>query len=242
MGTLLIVCSNCGTTKRLPKRNRPQPAPHASLSDSVTVHSKSITPEYDKFISPRNAKSVVMIEKGMASWYGPNFDGMLTADGEIFNMHGLTAAHRTLPFNTLVLVKNTSNGKSVVVRITDRGPFSKNRIIDLSKKAAKKIGMLKTGVASVKLYVAKKALEQADSTNLAMPAFTIQLGSFINKNSAHHLAHKIKGSRVEIVQINDQFRYRVYYGLYTTKQDARQALKEMKKNYKSCFIRRIENH
>lgn len=183
-----------------------------------------------------------MIEKGMASWYGPNFDGMLTADGEIFNMYGLTAAHRTLPFNTLVLVKNTSNGKLVVVRITDRGPFSKNRIIDLSKKAAQKIGMLKTGVAPVKLFVAKKALEQPDSTNLAIPAFTIQLGSFINKKSAYNLAQEIKGSRVEIVQVNDQFGYRVYYGFYTTKQDAHHALKKMKKSYKSCFIRQIENH
>jgi rare lipoprotein A len=236
-----MVCANCGTTKRLSKKKPPQTISRAGFPDTVSLNDTSITPEYDKFISPHNAKSVVMIEKGMASWYGPNFNGMLMADGEIFDMHGLTAAHRTLPFNTLVLVKNTSNGKSVVVRITDRGPFSKNRIIDLSKKAARKIGMLQTGVAQVKLYVAKKALEQPDSSNLSTPTFTIQLGSFTDKKGAYHLSKKIKGSRVETVQIHARLRYRVYYGLYTIKGNARRALKRLKKQYKGCFIQQIEN-
>lgn len=91
--------------------------------------------------------------RGVASYYGPGFQGNKTANGERFDMHAMTAAHKTLPFNTKVRVKNLDNGKSVIVRINDRGPFKKGRIIDLSKGAAKKIGMLQTGTAHVKLEI-----------------------------------------------------------------------------------------
>lgn len=90
---------------------------------------------------------------GSASWYGSRFQGRKTANGERFDMHQLTAAHRTLPFGTKVRVTNRNNGKSVVVRINDRGPYSGNRIIDLSRSAAKAVGMISQGVASVKLEV-----------------------------------------------------------------------------------------
>ena len=91
--------------------------------------------------------------RGEASYYGPGFHGKKTANGERFNMHALTAAHKTLPFGTRVRVTNLDNGKSVVVRINDRGPYKKGRIIDLSVAAAKKIGMMGSGVAKVKLVV-----------------------------------------------------------------------------------------
>ncbi len=92
---------------------------------------------------------------GIASWYGKKFHGKQTASGEKFDMHKLTAAHRSLPFGTKVKVKNLDNGKKVVVRINDRGPFKKGRIIDLSYAAAKKIGMIKAGCARVKIRVVK---------------------------------------------------------------------------------------
>ena len=90
--------------------------------------------------------------RGMASWYGK---GQMTASGERFNRHEMTAAHRTLPFGTLVRVTNTRNGKSVVVRINDRGPYGHGRIIDLSEAAAKKLDMIDAGVAPVTLEVIK---------------------------------------------------------------------------------------
>lgn len=89
--------------------------------------------------------------KGKASWYGPGFAGRLTANGERFNPNELTAAHRSLPFNTRVRVTHLENGKSVIVRINDRGPFVGRRIIDLSKAAAKKLDMLGSGTASVEV-------------------------------------------------------------------------------------------
>ncbi len=104
------------------------------------------------------------VQVGLASWYGPHFAGRLTSDGEVFDPSKLTAAHRTLPFGTLVKVTNLVNGKSVVVRINDRGPFKPNRIIDLSRAAAAAIGMMRMGVAKVRLEP------------LALPSGVVRLG------------------------------------------------------------------
>jgi rare lipoprotein A len=93
------------------------------------------------------------IAKGVASWYGPGFNGRKAADGSRFNMNHMTAAHKTLPFGTKVKVINEHNGKSCVVRITDRGPYSHHRVIDLSKAAAQAIGAVSSGVATVRLEV-----------------------------------------------------------------------------------------
>jgi rare lipoprotein A len=91
--------------------------------------------------------------RGNASWYGPDFHGKLTSNGERYNMYAMTAAHKTLPMNTIVKVTNLTNGLSTVVRINDRGPFVSTRIIDLSKAAARKIDMIGTGTAPVKLEI-----------------------------------------------------------------------------------------
>ena len=95
----------------------------------------------------------VVAQSGPASYYGKRFHGRTTANGERFNMNSMTAAHRTLPFGTKVKVTNRNNGKSVVVRINDRGPFHGKRIIDLSQGAASQIGMIRSGVANVSLDV-----------------------------------------------------------------------------------------
>lgn len=94
---------------------------------------------------------------GTASWYGPGFQGRLTANGERFDQEELTAAHRSLPFGTRLRVTNQTNGKSVIVRVNDRGPYVGKRVIDLSRGAAKKIGLVKSGTGRVKLEVVPKA-------------------------------------------------------------------------------------
>lgn len=94
-------------------------------------------------------------ERGRASWYGPKFHGKRTASGEIFNQWSMTAAHKKLPLGTIVRVKNLKNGRSVKVRINDRGPFVRRRIIDLSKGAAAKLGMIEDGVVRVRIEVLK---------------------------------------------------------------------------------------
>lgn len=100
-------------------------------------------------------KRVVYFEEGFASYYSDDFEGKLTASGEVFSQSGLTAAHRTLPFGTFVKVTNLENGSYVVVKINDRGPFIQGRIIDLSKTASQKLGFFGKGLAKVKVEVLK---------------------------------------------------------------------------------------
>jgi len=97
--------------------------------------------------------SFSMVEEGMASYYGDEFDGRQTASGEIFDQDEFTAAHKTLPFQTKVRVTNLNNGKDVIVRVNDRGPFAEGRIIDLSYAAANKIGMIGKGTVKVRIEV-----------------------------------------------------------------------------------------
>ncbi len=92
---------------------------------------------------------------GLASWYGPKFHGRKTANGEKYNMNGMTAAHRELPFNTVIEVTHLRTGKKCRVRINDRGPFKGKRILDLSRGAAKKIGMIQAGVLEVRIRIIK---------------------------------------------------------------------------------------
>jgi rare lipoprotein A len=100
-------------------------------------------------------------QRGQASWYGPRFNGRRTASGERFDMQAFTAAHRTLPFGTTVRVHSLVNGRDVDVRITDRGPYSGNRIIDLSRAAAEELGMLGMGLKEVVLFVPESTPEVA---------------------------------------------------------------------------------
>ena len=93
------------------------------------------------------------IYKGISSYYGPNFHGKLTANGEIFDMYGITAAHKEIPFNTIVRVTNENNGKTQIIRINDRGPYVDGRILDCSFGAAKKLGFVSEGTAPVKIEI-----------------------------------------------------------------------------------------
>ena len=114
----------------------------------------TITPPVEKQ-EPKPTGVVRSLGTGVASYYGKRFHGRRTANGERFNMNAMTAAHKKLPFGTRVRVTNAANGKSVVVRINDRGPFIRGRTIDLSRAAASKIGMISRGHARVKLEIVK---------------------------------------------------------------------------------------
>ncbi|NPA63416.1 MAG: septal ring lytic transglycosylase RlpA family protein [Epsilonproteobacteria bacterium] len=125
--------------------------------------------------------------RGIASWYGEKFHGRRTSNGEIYNMYAYTAAHKTLPMNTIVKVTNLSNGKSTVVRINDRGPFVANRIIDLSYAAAKDIDLIINGTAPVELEVLGFDSSVADvaggtkkmvQKEIVLDDFAVQIGAF----------------------------------------------------------------
>lgn len=193
-------------------------------------------------VSRMSKKDVRALESGVASWYGPKFHGRLTANGETYNMDGFTAAHRTLPFNTEVIVENLDNGKSVQVRINDRGPFAKDRIIDLSRSAAKQIEMVGPGTANVQIFLIKGDLKNSKVTDLKVANYTVQLGSFADEFSAKRLSSQIKGSRVEKASINKNAIYRVYFGMYQEPLEARKALRDLERKGKQGFVKQVENH
>ncbi len=153
-------------------------------------------------------------EVGMASWYGSDFHGKRTASGEIYNMYGYTAAHRCLPFGTYVRVLNLENGRSVVVRINDRGPFIRGRIVDLSYAAARAIGMIGSGTAMVKLTV----LPARPRPLTHVGFYYVQVGSFVEPYRAYRLQGalltKLDSVTVVRVVVRGVTYYRVRVGPY----------------------------
>ena len=130
--------------------------------------------------------SVPALEEGLASWYGPSFDGMRAASGEIFDSGQLTAAHRTLPFGTKVRVHRLDSAESIVVRINDRGPFVESRIIDLSYAAAQRLGVTDPGLFRVALEVVENA-----ETVVEKSLFAVRVGTFRNPQNAQRTRDRI---------------------------------------------------
>lgn len=188
------------------------------------------------------------VESGIASWYGRDFHGKSTSNGEIYNMHEITAAHKLLPMQTILLVQNLENGKKTIVRVNDRGPFVQGRIIDLSYASAKKIGLIASGIARVKITAlgeGKKTgggiIRFKEHANLYTGEYFVQIGAFQNKYNAIKLQHKFAKAQHKTViskaQVNGEFFYRVQVYVGTTLHGARRSEKALlAKGYKGAFI------
>ena len=174
------------------------------------------------------------IQTGLASWYGPNFHGKTTSSREVYNMYDMTAAHRTLPFGTYVMVTNLDNGKSVKVKINDRGPFVKDRIIDLSYAAAQVLDAVGPGVVPVKIEVLVET-----SQPLFPVKYAVQVGSFSQKENARALQKKLKNLfrdvYVSAYQTPTQTFYRVRIRA-ADRKDAELITRRLHKNDLVAFI------
>lgn len=191
-----------------------------------------------KQISNYDNSSSKLIETGIASWYGPNFNGKKTANGETFDMYDLTAAHRTLPFNSVVKVINKLNNKSVIVRINDRGPYAKSRIIDLSKKSAENIGMIYSGFTQVDLILLN-GTKLPD--NLKVPHYTIQIGSYKRRSDAAKISRTVKDSEIIRASVNGEIFYRIYVGLFDNINEANTKKKSLSRKGIKGFVKQFEN-
>jgi len=169
---------------------------------------------------PVNPHEGVAFEEGKASWYGAPFHGRRASDGEIYDMNKLTAAHRTLPFNTMVRVTNTANGKSTTVRITDRGPFVDNRIIDLSYAAAKEIGSIGPGVVPVRLEI-------LSAIDPAAGFFTVQIGAFRDRGNAERLRDRLRASYSPVAIQSFESASGSYYRVHVGKVSGEDAAKKL---------------
>ncbi len=173
-------------------------------------------------------------ERGLASWYGPGFHGKQAANGEIYDMHELTAAHRTLPFDTVVQVRNRDNGKRVEVRITDRGPFVKGRIIDLSKEAARQLDMLGPGVAPVEIRV----LAGGPDTG-KVSRYWVQAGAFREADEARQLRARLQRDFHDVRISSDGTWHRVQLGPFDDKKKAQRTLRDLERRGVDAFLTRL---
>jgi rare lipoprotein A len=166
------------------------------------------------------------VQRGIASWYGIKFHGRKTSSGEIYNMHAMTAAHKTLPIPVDVHVKNLDNGRTAVVRVNDRGPFISGRIIDLSYAAAKKLGVKGPGTANVEISVLEPGQKRPTSVVRTIPLsdqpekdvpLYIQMGSFSSQLNAHNLVQDLidaneTSARISQLETDGGLYYRVRVG------------------------------
>jgi len=157
-------------------------------------------------------------ESGIASWYGADFNGRPTANGETYDMYGLTAAHRLMPLGTTIKVTQRETGRSVTVRVNDRGPFVRGRILDLSYGAAKTLEMTGTGTAPVTIEVIRLP---EDSLKMSGGLYTVQAGAFESEANARNLADRLRKKYSDVylltVRTNQTTVYRVRVGLLDRK-------------------------
>jgi len=193
VGLSLLSCSVIVKESKHEKPTIVLPERESTISRPYSVNGVTYYPLSNKY---------GFVQEGLASWYGKKFHGKRTANGEVYDMFDETAAHKVLPFGTYVKVENLANSKETIVRINDRGPFVKGRVIDLSFASAKKLGLVGPGVEKVRLVALSKMVRKKkigskykpviEVTNYTKGKFTIQVGAFENKTNSNNLASKLK--------------------------------------------------
>jgi rare lipoprotein A len=210
--TAAAALSGCFTTSPPPATTIANPPAVPDAVPRVEPKSRSGNPPFYDVQGKRYfvfSSAADYVERGVASWYGPGFHKERTSMGEPYDMYGMTAAHKTLPLPAYARVTNLQNGRSVVVRINDRGPFVGNRIIDLSYSAASRLDMLRNGTAMVEV----RTLDPAASASAAAPVtpagaatgtpLFVQAGAFADPANAERLAAKLRGGDYGKIFVRD---------------------------------------
>ncbi|TFG80420.1 MAG: septal ring lytic transglycosylase RlpA family protein [Chrysiogenales bacterium] len=216
---LLLVFSACSAKTGI--RSQPEFGPPAVAQDSLNV-----------------------FQTGIASWYGDDFNGKTTANGEIYDMSKLTAAHQNLPFHTLVEVENLENKKKVLVRVNDRGPFLKNRIIDLSWQAAQRLEMAEQGTAEVKLRVLRwggATIDGQTPANGGLKCF-VQAGAFSVRENAEDMLLTLGEIFPDLffrIVLEDGM-FKIISTKLTAAQDCREVIKKLAAFHLQGFIRETD--
>lgn len=249
---MLMLLSGCGSKvlQSTPSARRPEPAPSKpSASCRIPATQRPYTIDGKTYYPLPSAEGYC--ETGTASWYGAPFHGRKTSNGETYNMYDWTAAHKTLPMNTRLLVENLENGRQTTVRVNDRGPFVGDRIIDLSYNVARDLGIVKNGTGQVRIT----ALGEAETVRVAgggtearfLPhadfqqgEFFVQIGAFTVKENADRLKERMiaEGRRADTYRYDRGdgvfFRVHVYAG--TTLDEAKQAAMALSPTFPGAFV------
>ena len=225
---MAVILAGCGGTKTYNYKVNTKP---------YTINGKTYYP-----MSSANGFS----ETGNASWYGPDFHGKKTASGETYNKYAFTAAHKTLPFGTQVKVTNLDNGLSTTVVINDRGPFKSGRIIDLSYSAAKKISMIGTGTARVRIQAVGSVQSSSVSTKTVKTTtksaaassgvYYVQVAAYSVQGNASQTAKKLTGMGYSNSVRKNGGKYVVVAGPYGTRARATTERDKLRKIYSGAFV------
>ena len=221
-------------------------------NDKKYYNEKNIKPYY-KVGNPYSINGIKYIpkedpnyfEEGIASWYGPKFDGKLTANGEVFDQYAVTAAHRTLPIPSLVKVTNLENNRNIVLRINDRGPFVGDRIIDLSYKSAQMLGIIEKGTGKVRVEIIDYGEHLLNSKTSATiknkinkdKEYYLQVGVFKEANNADRLSDKLRNIEyinykvfTKTSNLNESVLYIVKIGPIMDNENAMYVQRKLKKD------------
>lgn len=226
---LTLGCTSSKTSK-YPDSPHPQSV-HSGQGASMPYRVRNIT--YYPL-----ASAAGFAQEGIASWYGPNFNGKLTSSQEVYNMNEMTAAHKTLPFNTWVKVINLENRREAIVRINDRGPFVGDRIIDLSYKAAKTLGIVEQGTARVRIAALNGGTRQGPENRSSNAAsYAIQIGSFRDLNNAKQFARQTNNRRIISTRKANMIYYQVVVGRYSSFDSAHEGKERVQsQGFPNAFV------
>lgn len=205
-------------------RSSHRAASHVLTAVSLLLPLFSLACAANRHLAPQPILVKAPLQRGTASWYGPSFQGRRTASGERYDMHEYTAAHPSLPFGTVLEVRNVANGRSVKVRVNDRGPFTHKRIIDLSYAAAKEIGAVLPGTAVVEIFPAVRD-QQIDIPAIAR--FTVQVAAFSEADRAEALRRELTPMYPETVVMSDGTWNRVQVGIFDEQTRAEDLRREL---------------
>jgi rare lipoprotein A len=221
----LFVCAACST------RSAPTQTPKGGKTPRGTKPYTIAGKTYYPLLSAKGFR-----EEGIASWYGKDFHGKSTANGERYDMHGMTAAHKLLPFGTTLRVTNKLNGKSITVRVNDRGPFVANRVIDLTRTGAERLDMIGRGTAPVILETVGSVAGLRDGD--LSGNFYAQVGAFANESNARRLLDQLRGEgRNSRTYFAKQIGlWRVQVGPYKSLKQAESASDILQADYPGNFV------
>ncbi|MDO5483334.1 MAG: septal ring lytic transglycosylase RlpA family protein [Desulfovibrionaceae bacterium] len=206
-----------------------------SWSKGGVVGSKPYTVRGKTYYPLKSAHGFV--EVGVASWYGPGFHGKKTANGERFNQYAMTAAHKTLPLGTKVRVTHLSNGRSILVRVNDRGPFVDDRVIDLSRGAAQRLDMIGSGTARVRIQSLSGGVPQIDESGDISGPFYVQVGAFAQKVQARSLAQALqKAGHKGRLKYGSNNMWNVQIGPWTDSGSAQRILQAVRVLCPNAFV------
>jgi rare lipoprotein A len=245
LSTILAGCGGRHIAANPPSSTSASGEPAPSVSPASNPPGRSSPSNSRRATSRPSEVPAGGFEQGLASWYGVPFNGRHSANGEIYDMYKFTAAHRTLPFDTVVRVTNLDNGMQTEVRITDRGPFVEDRIIDLSLAAARAIGMVGTGTARVKLDIiasdaanfSEPVRASASANSLPPPASPPAVSQQSNRPTINSASPPITSVPPEhpALTINEGY-FTVQVGAFGTRENAEQLKRSLESRYHPVMI------